>query len=330
VSTVDSQIALGRGIAERRRRYGWSQPELASLLGRPAGWLSQVERGLIPAESAPVPGALAISPLALPEISQERIPAGNTTAADIDALQDVLSGARAVPGSPIPAARSVAELCDLAARAWALTAAQQYGELAGLLGSLLPELQATAGAPGGGPAEVLELIAISYQACSAALVKLGAHDGALVAADRALAAAHQAGDLLLAAGSAYMLVRILLEVRRDDQAEAVAAAAACALAGMTGAESAEALSLCGALTLLRALIAARLGQPGVAEEQLSRARALASRLDADGPHRSAARRYRSVFGPDHVALFEIAVSIETGAQQRADRAGRSAPAGPPR
>jgi helix-turn-helix protein len=321
VSTVDPQIALGRRIAERRRRYGWSQPELASLLGRPAGWLSQLERGLIPAEPIAVPSALAISPLAVQEIGRDSAPAEADSAAHVRALQGVLSGRINRPGPAVPAEYSAAECNALAARAWALTTARQYGELAELLGALLPGLEAAAGTDRDRAGDLNELLAISYQACSAALAKLGAHESALIAADRALAAAQQVDDLLLAAGSAYMLVRILLEVRRDQQAEAVAAAAAGALAGHADADSAEAQSLCGALTLLRALTAARLGQAAAGEEHLNRARAMASRLGRDGPHRSAARRYRSVFGPDHVALYEIAVSIETGAYLRASRAG---------
>jgi hypothetical protein len=42
------------------------------------------------------------------------------------------------------------------------------------------------------------------------------------AASRALTAAQRAGDLLLAATSAYLLTRILLEAGRDAQAEETA------------------------------------------------------------------------------------------------------------
>jgi transcriptional regulator with XRE-family HTH domain len=320
VSTVDSQIALGRSIAERRRRYGWSQPELASLLGRSSAWLSQLERGLIPAESIPVPGALAVAPSDV-VVHPEPDSAAAAATEDVGALIDVLSAEASQLGPAILGDRSAAGLSALAARAWALATAREYRELAGLLGALLPELEAAVRADDGQQhVELLELTAISYQACSAALARLGEHDGALTAADRALATAHQAGDLLLAAGSAYMLVRILLDARRNDHAQAIAAAAADALEGHADSGSGEALALCGALTLLRALVAARLGDAATAEAQLARARAMAGRLSRDGPYRSAADCYRSVFGPDHVALYEIAVSIETSALLRASRA----------
>ncbi|MGH6828429.1 MAG: helix-turn-helix domain-containing protein, partial [Rhizomicrobium sp.] len=95
-----------------------------------------------------------------------------------------MSGARKSPGPPVLADHSAAELGALAARAWALTSAEQFGELAGLLGWLLPGLEATAGTPDGGRAELQELIAVSYQACSAALAKLGEPEAAWIAADR--------------------------------------------------------------------------------------------------------------------------------------------------
>jgi transcriptional regulator with XRE-family HTH domain len=321
VSTVDGQIALGRSISERRRRYGWSQPELASMLGRPAAWLSQLERGLIPAEPLPVPGALAVTPLAFQVFGSEHDLGDANSSGYASALRDVLFDETRRPGSAILGDRSPSVLSSMAARIWALTTAQEYGELAELLGCLIPELEAAVRDDDDQErADLHELIAISFQACSAALARLGEPDGALIAADRALAAAHRAGDLLLAAGSAYMLVRILLEVRRHHQAEAIAAAAAEALQRPGSANTAEALSLCGALALLRALAAARLGSATGAELHLSRARAIADRLSHDAGNASAIARCRSFFGPDHVALYEIAVSIETSAQLRASRA----------
>jgi DNA-binding XRE family transcriptional regulator len=50
VSATDQRVVLGRTIAGQRRRHGLSQAELARLLGRPAGWVSLTERGLVQAE----------------------------------------------------------------------------------------------------------------------------------------------------------------------------------------------------------------------------------------------------------------------------------------
>jgi len=111
-----------------------------------------------------------------------------------------------------------------------------------------------------------------------------------------------------------MLVCILIETRRYDQARAIATAAADALRRPAADGSVAAISLRGALTLLHALTAARAGDRAAAEEQLSRARVMAGRLGHDPSSRGTG------FGPDHVALYEIAVSIETGAPVRASGA----------
>src|SRR5262249_23026974 len=51
-------------------------------------------------------------------------------------------------------------------------------------------------------AAVYELMAATYQACSAALPKLGEPEAAWIAADRAMAAAERAGNAMLVAAGA--------------------------------------------------------------------------------------------------------------------------------
>ena len=48
------RVELGRKVAEQRRRRGWSQPELAHRLGKPASWVSRLERGIADRGSLPV------------------------------------------------------------------------------------------------------------------------------------------------------------------------------------------------------------------------------------------------------------------------------------
>jgi hypothetical protein len=195
---------------------------------------------------------------------------------------------------------------------WALAGARRHADLAGLLGDLVPDLEAAVrAAPGHQQAGLYELLAASYQACAAALARLGEHDAALTAASRAMNAADRAGDLPAVAASAYLQVCILMETRRHTEARKIAAAAAGALIGLSADGSMDALAVRGALTLLHALSAARAGDTAVAEEQLSRARVMAARISGPGLSNGIG------FGPDHVALYEIAVSIETSALLRA-------------
>jgi hypothetical protein len=129
-----------------------------------------------------------------------------------------------------------------------------------------------------------------------------------------MAAAHCGGDVLGTAAGGYLQVCILLEARRHEEAGAVAAAAAEAVRVPAAEGSMDAIMLRGALTLLLALIAARAGDVTAAEEQLGRARVMAGRLS------DTARSRGPGFGPDQVALYEMAVRIETAAAPPASRA----------
>jgi transcriptional regulator with XRE-family HTH domain len=323
---MDQQLALGWAIAEQRRRRGLSQAELARLLHQPPSWVSQVERGLIQVDAMSLLEAVA-SALGTPLPAHPAGPRGGPVAstASAQALRYVASGEcqrRARPASwPAPAARLRAK----ADEAWALASARHYGELAELLNDLLPDLQSALGAAHDHRERAVlhEVMAASYQACAAALAKIGEHESAKGAASRALTAAQRAGDLLLAAASAYLLARILLEAGRYAQAEETARKATAVLTRPAGDGRAEAISLLGALALLRALTAARNGDPPAAEEQLSVAREMARKLGDASNARGAG------LSPDHIALYEAAVSIQAGLRIPAGQASQAAPGATP-
>lgn len=317
---MDQQLARGWAIAKQRRRRGMSQAELARLLDQPPSWVSQVERGPVPVDAMSLLEAVASAlgtPLPPHPAGPRNGPAASAGSAQ--ALRYAASGEcqrRARPAScPAPAAVLRAKADEV----WALACAQHYGELAELLSNLLPDLQHALSATHDHQerAVVHEVMAASYQACAAALAKIGEYESAKRAASRALTAAQRAGDLMLAAASAYLLARILLEAGRYAQAEETARKATSVLAQPAADGRAEAISLLGALALLRALTAARGGQPAAAEEQLSVARAMASQLGDSSNARGAG------LSPGHIALHEAAVSIQ--ASQASDAAGGAAP-----
>ena len=74
------------------------------------------------------------------------------------------------------------------------------------------------------------------------------------------------------------------------------------------------MSLWGALTLQRAVIAAHFNDPDLAYGQLERASQVAGRL-GEGHN-----EYNTEFGPANVRLYEIAVAVELGDAGRALRA----------
>lgn len=147
--------------------------------------------------------------------------------------------------------------------------------------------------------------AVAYQSCSAALARMDEPDAAWIAADRAMAAAERAGNLLLVAAGAQRLASVFLGARHYSLAEETARTTVDALQELAGIGDPDAVALCGGLTLLRAVIAARTGRSAAAYRQLAYARRLAGQLC---PERVAADE----FGPDYVTLYEIAVSVDLG------------------
>jgi transcriptional regulator with XRE-family HTH domain len=318
VSTPSYQQALGRKIAAERRRRGLSQPELARLLGRSVAWVSQVERGVRKIDRMSVLETVATAlDVPLYELAAE----APVVAAVIEeppgaaGLRLVLSGAYALRA--MLDGRRPTTLSTLRARsgkAWDLTHAGQYTDLADLLRGLVPDLETAARLlPEAQRAEVFELMAATYQACSAALAKLGEPEAAWIAADRAMAAAERAGNPLLVAAGAFRLVFVFLAARHYDQAEETACTAAEALQAQTDDGNPQAMSLWGALTLQRAVIASRVNDPDAAYSHLERAAQVATRL---GEGRN---DFNTEFSPANVSLHEIAVAVELGDAGRALR-----------
>jgi tetratricopeptide (TPR) repeat protein len=187
--------------------------------------------------------------------------------------------------------------------------------LTDLLRDLVPQLETAARAvPDEQRAELFELLAMAYQACSAALAKLDEPEAAWIAADRAMAAAERADAPLLVAAGAFRLGFVFLGAKHYDQAEESARTAADALWKLADDGQPEAMSLWGGLTLQRAITASRTNDGEAAYAHLDRARAIADRL-GDGRN-----DYNTEFGPANVTLHEIAVAVELGDAGRALRA----------
>jgi transcriptional regulator with XRE-family HTH domain len=318
VSTPSYQQALGRKIAAERRRRGLSQAELARILRRSVAWVSQVERGVRKVDRMSVLETIAIAlEIPLVELAAEApvVAAVTEERPGAGGLRLVLSGAyalRAMLDGRRPPALST--LRTRSRKAWTLTHAGQYTELTELLRGLVPDLETAARAmPEAQHAEVFELMAATYQACSAALAKLGEPEAAWIAADRAMAAAERAGNPMLVAAGAFRLVFVFLTARHYDQAEETARTAADALQASADHGELEAMSLWGALTLQRAVIASRVNDPDAAYGHLERAAQVAGRL---GEGRN---DYNTEFGPANAGLYEIAVAVELGDAGRALR-----------
>jgi len=318
VTTPDYQQALGRKIAAERRRRGLSQPELARMIGRSVAWVSQVERGVRKVDRMSVlENVAAALDVPLAELAAEAPVVAAVTEEPPDArgLRLVLSGAyalRAMLNRRRPPA--ISTLRTKSHQAWDLTHAGCYTDLTHLLRGLVPDLETAARTMTESQrAAVYELMAATYQACSAALAKLGEPEAAWIAADRAMAAAERAGNAMLVAAGAFRLVFVFLAARHYDQAEETARTAADALQPLASQDNPQAMSLWGALTLQRAVIASRVNDPHTAYDHLEQARQVARRL-SEGRN-----DYNTEFGPANVGLYEIAVAVELGDAGRALR-----------
>jgi transcriptional regulator with XRE-family HTH domain len=319
VTTPDYQKALGRKIAAERRRRGLSQPELARMVDRSVAWLSQVERGVRKIDRMSVLESLAaVLDVPLAELAAEApvVAAVTEEPPGAGGLRLVLSRAYALramlDGRRSPA---LSTLRSKTRKAWELTHAGRYTELTELLSGLVPDLEMAARAAGEDrQSDVFELLATTYQACSAALAKFGEPDAAWIAADRAMAAAERADNPLLVAAGAFRLVFVFINARRYGQAEEAARTAAEALQRVADQGDPQAISLWGGLTLQRAVIAAHVNDPDLAYGQLERARQVAARLG------EGSNEYNTEFGPANVLLYEIAVAVELGDAGRALRA----------
>lgn len=318
MTNPDYQRALGRKIAAERRRRGLSQPELAAMIGRSVAWVSQVERGVRKVDRMSVLETVAAAlEVPLAELAAEApvVAAVTEEPPGAGGLRLVLSGAYALRA--MLDSRRTPAVGTLRARthkAWDLAHAGRYTDLNELLHGLVPDLETAARAVSENQqAEVFELLASTYQACSAALAKLGEPEAAWIAADRAMAAAERAGNPLLVAAGAFRLVFVFLAAHHYGQAEETACTAADALWQRANAGDPQAISLWGGLTLQRAITAARTSEADAAYGHLEQARQIAARL---GEGRSA---FDTEFGPANVSLHEIAVAVELGDAGRALR-----------
>ncbi len=279
---------IGRRIALHRRRRGLSQAAVAGLVGRSESWLSQVERGLRTVDSYTVLrdlGRVLRVDIAALTGSGERTEQGRSRPhADVDGIERAL-----LVGWPDEPSAGVATLVPDLHRAYQ---AAHYDDVLAALPGLIAALD------GQDPA----LVAAGYTVVAKTLTKLGAHDLALIAADRAWAAARRSGDPADLGMAVYQVVCALLPTSRAVLAEELAVTTAAELDG----DDPAVCSVAGALWLIAAVAAARRIDAAAAEERLGRAQRLADRLGSDANHRWTA------FGPTNVAIHRVSVAVELG------------------
>jgi len=311
-------VEVGQRIARARRRRGLSQAVLAGLIGRSESWLSQVERGKRTVDSHAVLTRLCevlrtdITELAEPASHDEARSRPYKAATAIeqammcyDALSEAISG-------PEPPRWDAANLTGRTRAAYHRYQATRYEEAGRLLPGLIRDVAATSDKP-----DICRARALVYDTTTALLNRVGEYGLAWVAADRAVAAATQAGEPLLAALSAFRLAYVLPNRKHAPEAVEVAMSAADALERAMTSPSAEYLSIYGGLHLAAASAAAATWDTSLAPQLLRKAGGVAERLGED------ANFLGTAFGPVNVAIHTLSVSVQLGDSRTAVAVGES-------
>jgi hypothetical protein len=155
-----------------------------------------------------------------------------------------------------------------------------------------------------------------YDTAAALLSRVGEPFLAWAAADRAMFAAEQSGDPLLAAASAWRMSYMITGRKHPQEALDLAMTAAAALERKTRAPSPERLSLYGALHLAAATAAAASFDRATAQSLLGTARGIADRTGE-------ANHLGTAFGPVNVAIHAISASLKLGDPRTATQTGEA-------
>jgi len=312
--------ALGQRIKELRRDAGMSQSDLAAAMGRSESWVSQVERGVQPAERLSILQALADAlNVSVREVRPDAAPAEPSQPEGLDGSNDLEELRVALTGHPALGSlfeessgeliTSIADFRQHVEEAWALAHASSYAALSDHLAQLLPSIEtAVRHAPASDRKELHALRARAYQVAAASFTRQDQADAAWVAADRALQAAELAGQPLEVVASLFRMAHAFMRQQHMEQAEQAAKSAVAVMAPRAEAPECppEELSLLGAMNLVLSVINAREGNRGATHEHIDRARGIAARLGEDR------NDFDTEFGPTNVEIHAVSTAVELG------------------
>lgn len=256
---TDVSISFGKRIELARRRRGLSRELLGDLIGRSSEWIRQVERDERPVDRLSVLLLLArtlkianigafLGSACPPQVS----PLGGDSWAPTASLRDVLYGQR----FPAPDGDRLGPELEALWTAWESSPKPYSRVLQGLPGLI--------GALGKGAEEIS---ARAHRLASIVLRRLGDLPPALLAAERAVTAAHESGDLAAQALCAGTFAEALVALGSPARARRLCSTA---LAGLSDRPEANTQ-----LHLIAAAAAVADDDPVAAEHHLDAARSLA-------------------------------------------------------
>ena len=307
--TRGDPVPIGRRVAYLRVRRRLSQQTFADRLGKSKSWVDKVERGVRSLERVStirdIAAVLRVDAATL--LGHDEQPAELVDRSEgVARIRTELSAYEMSPGRPSGRRppMSPQRLEQELAHAWSTYQYARYPHLIELLPTLLTEVhRAHVQAPQACRAALVE----TYRITAALLVKLGERSIAWLAADRAMSAA--SGDRLLLACAAVQLGQALPP---SSRARSVMLAAAYQAAPPDlDAGTPQELSLCGALLLEAAMMAARSGDERATADLLDEAADMAARVGDGQDH------HHTAFGPTTVELARTTAAIEAGDPRQA-------------
>lgn len=314
----------GHLVRTYREEKNWSRERLAGQMHKSVSWIAQIERGELPLVDITVLGRLAAllgAPL------QEFIEAALGPDAETARNRPYVERLRlAIAGHPAPESiiKPVADgpPCDVESlrqrtlHVWERIHASAYRDMGPAIAALIGELEnASRAAAKTQRPELFSLLAQTYQAAAAMLVKVGDRGAGWVAADRAIAAAERTHDPALILAGQLRMARTLLDSSEQALARHVLTQATQGHETIIAGGDQGLISLVGSSALLLAILHARDANTADAEQCLTVARRLAAVLGADRNH------HDTEFGPTNVAMHAVGVAVELGnGQQALDRA----------
>ena len=314
----------GELVARYRKERNWSRDRLAGQMHKSVSWVAQIERSELPLVDITVLGQLAaLLGAPLQEFIDAALGPDTETVRNrpyVERLRLAIAGHPApdniiTPNTDGPPC-DVQSLRDRTENIWACIHASAYREMGPAIATLISELEnASRTAAKTQRPELLPLLAQTYQAAAAMLVKVGDRGAGWVAADRAIAAAERSHDPALILAGQLRMARTLLDSSEQALARHVLTQATRRHDTIIAGGDPALISLVGSSALLLAILHARAANTDAAEQCLTVARRLAGVLGSDRNH------HDTEFGPTNVAMHAVGVAVELGnGQQALDRA----------
>lgn len=317
---LNPDASIGKRIAHFRERRGIEQAALAGRVGKSRSWLCQIESGArqIDRFGAIIDLAreLRVDPWELTGHRGDLAPDGAVQLHPaIPAIRAALDTVTVDPPGGEP---SVAALSDRVRTVWDdwFTDASRFDATGELLPGLLVDVKSAVHALEGSERRAMQRqLSLTYQLIRMFAKRVGSLRDALRAADRAIVAAQDAGDLPLVAAGMWNLAVAHSSMGEVEQAGDVARQAAEMLRPGLPDASAEHMSMWGQIHLIQAVSAARVYDKTGTWDCLETAERAARRTGERND-------FWTAFGPTNVRMHAVNAAVEIGEPGEALHAAR--------